>query len=320
MLIITGAAGFIGSCLVSHFNQKGIFDLILVDKFGREDKDKNLAQKSFAQKIDRAVFLDWFAQNTAPIDLVYHLGARTDTTEKNKAIFDELNLNYSKEIAQICSQKNIPLIYASSAATYGLGQEGYDDQTAPSRLKPLNPYGDSKNNFDHWLMQQESQPPFWAGLKFFNVYGANEYHKGRMSSVILHAFRQIKKTGAMKLFKSHRSDFEHGQQSRDFIYIKDLLAIMDFLSQQKPASGLYNVGTGTARSFWDLADLTFKAMELPTQISFIDTPLDIRDTYQYYTAAKMDKLYQVGFQEKCHTLEEGIHDYVCHYLIPNAYF
>jgi len=320
MIVITGAAGFIGSCLLKHLNNKGQTDIVIVDKFDRADKNKNLANSTYSKQIDRADFITWFTDNSSSIDFVLHIGARTDTTEKDVAIFDELNLNYTKAIYNICTAEAIPLIYASSAATYGLGEQGYDDNTHPSLLSPLNPYGDSKNDFDHWLLEQEKQPPFWAGLKFFNVYGPNEYHKGRMASVIFHTFHQINKTGKMKLFRSHRPDFEDGQQSRDFVYIKDLLSVIDFLMKEKPLSGLYNLGTGQARTFFDLAKNTFIAMGKEPDIGFIDTPEDIRDTYQYFTEAKMDKLRGVGYLLPFYSLEDGIKDYVQNYLVPNNHF
>ena len=320
MIVITGAAGFIGSCLLGHLNKQTNKDLIIVDQFDREDKNRNLANSTYFKKIDRANFINWFQENSAKVELVLHLGARTDTSEKEVAIFDELNLNYSKSIAKICIKHQIPLIYASSAATYGLGEQGYDDQTRPSALTPLNPYGDSKNNFDNWLMSQEKQPPFWAGLKFFNVYGPNEYHKGRMASVIFHTFHQIQKTNSMNLFRSHRPDFKDGEQSRDFIYIKDLLSIIDFLMSNSVSSGLYNVGTGTARTFYDLAKNTFLAMGKTPDIGFIETPEDIRGNYQYFTEANMSKLRLAGYLKSFYTLEEGIQDYVEHYLIKNSHY
>lgn len=320
MIVITGAAGFIGSCLLRHLNKQTHKDLIIVDQFDREDKNKNLANSTYLQKIDRADFINWFQENSEKIELVLHLGARTDTTEKEVAIFDALNLNYSKSIAEICIQHQIPLIYASSAATYGLGEQGYDDKTRPDTLTPLNPYGDSKNNFDNWLMNQKKQPPFWAGLKFFNVYGPNEYHKGRMASVIFHTFHQIQKTNSMKLFRSHRPDFKDGEQSRDFIYIKDLLSIIDFLMNNSVDSGLYNVGTGSARTFYDLAKNTFLAMEKTPDIGFIETPKDIRGNYQYFTEANMSKLRSAGYLKSFYTLEEGIQDYVEHYLMKESYY
>lgn len=320
MIIITGSAGFIGSCLVSYFNQKGHTNLVLVDEFDTPAKQKNLVGKQYIEKVERTVLGGWLEQNKGKIEFVFHLGARTDTAEKSVALFDRLNLNYTKELFTFCTQQAVPIIYASSAATYGLGKQGYDDHTAPQLLKPLNPYGDSKNDLDKWVLQQEKHPPFWAGLKFFNVYGPNEYHKGRMASVVWHTFKQIQDTAAMKLFRSHHPDFKDGEQSRDFIYIKDLLEVINFLWQEQPISGIYNLGTGEARTFMDLVQQTFKAMGKSPNISFIDTPEDIRATYQYYTQAEMNKLLQAGYAKPFYTLEEGIEDYVQNYLLPNIYY
>ena len=232
------------------------------------------------------------------------------------SIFDRLNINYSKAVWNACSRFQIPLIYASSAATYGLGELGYEDNhKVVYDLKPLNPYGISKNDFDKWALQQSATPPFWAGLKFFNVYGPNEYHKGRMASVIFHTVRQIRATGGMKLFRSHRPDFKDGEQSRDFIYVKDVVNVCYFFKNQQKHSGLYNLGTGKARTFWDLASNTFRSMGLEPTISFIDTPADIRAFYQYFTEARMDKLQQIGYTANFHSLEQGIEDYVKNYLM-----
>ena len=325
MIIVTGAAGFIGSCMLKKLNDEGHKNIIIVDEFSRADKNQNLEHKDFIQQIDREQFIDWLEKHSQEVDFIYHLGARTDTTEQDVAIFDKLNLNYSKSIWQICSHAQIPLVYASSAATYGLGELGYDDRhDIIEDLKPLNPYGQSKNDFDIWALQQVQTPPLWAGMKFFNVYGPNEYHKGRMASVIFHTVRQIKATGGMKLFRSHRSDFEDGQQSRDFVYIKDVTQVLYFFQQQferqKDISGIYNLGTGTARSFWDLASNTFKAMDLEPQISFIDTPADIRETYQYFTEANMAKLKKAGYKNEFYNLEKGIEDYVRTYLLEEKIY
>lgn len=321
MIVVTGAAGFIGSCTVSMLNDKGIEDIIVVDEFERDDKLTNLEGKSFTTKVHRDHFPGWLWENFARVEFIYHLGARTDTTEQDETIFWELNLDYSKTIWELCTQHNIPLVYASSAATYGLGERGYKDRhDIIEDLEPLNPYGRSKNDFDIWALAQKKQPPFWAGLKFFNVYGPNEYHKGRMASVIFHTVRQIKATGGMKLFRSHKEGIKDGEQSRDFIYVKDVLNILWFFHQQQEASGLYNVGTGKARTFYDLAASTFRAMDLEPNISFIDTPEDIRDTYQYFTEADMEKLKKVGYEQPFYTLEEGIRDYVQAYLLEEKIF
>ncbi|HKK75310.1 MAG TPA: ADP-glyceromanno-heptose 6-epimerase [Saprospiraceae bacterium] len=321
MIVVTGAAGFIGSCTVSMLNDQGIEDIIVVDEFDREDKNVNLEGKSFRAKVHRDHFPGWLWENFARVEFIYHLGARTDTTEQDETIFWELNLDYSKTIWVLCTQHNIPLVYASSAATYGLGERGYKDRHDIIKdLEPLNPYGRSKNDFDIWALAQKEQPPFWAGLKFFNVYGPNEYHKGRMASVIFHTVRQIKATGGMKLFRSHKEGIKDGEQSRDFIYVKDVLNILWFFHQHQEASGLYNVGTGKARTFYDLAASTFHAMDLEPNISFIDTPEDIRDTYQYFTEADMEKLKTAGYEQPFYTLEEGIRDYVQGYLLEEKIF
>ena len=321
MIIVTGAAGFISSCLVSKLNREGYNDIVIVDDFSNEEKNRNFEHLKFSHKIDREEFPAWLEKNENQVQFVFHLGARTDTTEFNKDIFDHLNLNYSKKIWNICTEYAIPLVYASSAATYGLGEKGYvDSHDIVEDLKPLNPYGDSKNDFDKWVLKQDKSPFFWAGLKFFNVYGPNEYHKGRMASVIFHAFNQITDTGAMKLFRSHRDDYKDGEQKRDFIYVKDVVDICYFLMHHRKDSGLYNVGTGEARTFYDLADQTFKALDLDTDISFIDTPEDIRDKYQYFTEADMSKLRSIGFDQEFHSLEEGIRDYVQGYLLTGKYY
>jgi len=321
MIIVTGAAGFIGSCLVRKLNKKGFNNLILVDDFSNEKKNKNLSLKTYSKKIERLELFEWLEVHYRKIDFVFHLGARTDTTETDKNIFDTLNLGYSKKIWNACVQYRLPLVYASSAATYGSGELGYDDdQDLIPSLKPLNPYGDSKNEFDKWVLQQTEKPPFWAGLKFFNVYGPNEYHKGRMASVVMHAFNQIKENGSMKLFKSHNPNFEDGMQLRDFIYVKDVIKVCMFFLHKKRADGIYNLGTGHARTFKDLALATFKAMDLEPDIEYIDTPEDIRDKYQYYTEANMNKLKSIGYRTHFYPLEEGIKDYVRRYLTDKNYY
>lgn len=315
MIVITGAAGFIASYLVGHLNELGFTNLVIVDDFSRADKYSNYNFKKFQKKIERSEFIAWIENSNENIDFVFHLGARTDTTESSIKIFNELNLFYSQEIWSICTKKNIPLVYASSAATYGLGEFGYDDKhELISKLSPLNPYGESKNNFDKWVLEQKETPPFWAGLKFFNVYGPNEYHKGRMASVILHGFRQIKSTGKIQLFRSHNANFKDGEQLRDFVYVKDVASVCTFLMKKKPPSGIYNLGSGKARTFMDLAKLTFQALGRDAKITFVDTPIDIRNKYQYFTEAKMSKLRESGYTNDFFNLEDGILDYVTNYL------
>jgi ADP-L-glycero-D-manno-heptose 6-epimerase len=339
-IIVTGAAGFIGSCMVAYLNEKGYDNLILVDDFGVEEKRKNWESKQYAYIVERYNLFEWLKDNDVIIDCFIHLGARTDTTEFDYFIHEELNVQYSKDAWYYCVLKNTPLIYASSAATYGAGELGYDDNhEVIEKLKPLNPYGISKNEFDKWAIRQAEQPPYWTGLKFFNVYGPNEYHKGRMASVIWHSFNQIKKDGIVKLFKSHRPDFEDGKQLRDFIYVKDVVKVIWWMmggmvnahlpefrqkdsvglafrqgewSMQK--NGIYNLGTGKARTFEDLVKATFAGLDLKPDIRFIDMPEDIRDKYQYFTEANMQKLNAAGYDEKFYSLEEGVTDYVRNYL------
>ena len=320
MIVVTGAAGFIGSALVGELLRQGWQDIVAVDDFSRPDKAPNLEGKTLSPKVDRKEFFDWLDANQQLVQFIFHLGARTDTTEFDTAIFDELNLHYSQEVWKRCVKYGIPLVYASSAATYGAGEHGYDDDhDLIAKLKPLNPYGESKNDFDQWALAQAEKPYFWAGLKFFNVYGPNEYHKGRMASVVLHAFRQIRDTGGMKLFRSHRPDYKDGEQLRDFVYVKDVCDVCLFLMEHRKHSGIYNLGSGKARTFLDLARAVFAALGKDEKIEFIDTPADIRDKYQYYTEANMAKLKGIGYDKPFTSLEEGVGDYVTNYLIPGSY-
>ena len=369
-IIITGAAGFIGSCMVEYLNEQGYENIILVDDFGAEEKRRNWEGKQFATIVERYNLFDWLETNHPQVDFVIHLGARTDTTEFDYAIHRELNLEYSQQIWKYCTDKQIPLIYASSAATYGSGELGYDDKNQIENLHPLNPYGISKNEFDKWALQQKEYPPFWAGLKFFNVYGPNEYHKGRMASVIYHSFNQIKKDAVVKLFKSHKEDFEDGKQLRDFIYVKDVVKVIGWIMENKMteqkkltddsfelteenkttddstqlteknkltddslqmteknvnfssanhqlSSGIYNLGTGEARTFEDLVKATFAGLDIEPDIEYIDMPEDIRDKYQYFTEANMQKLRDAGYSNDFYSLEEGVVDYVKNYLVKN---
>lgn len=338
-IIVTGAAGFIGSCMVQYLNESGYTNLILVDEFSREDKKPNLEGKKFQSTIEREELFTWLYSSKPKIDFVIHLGARTDTTEFNYSIHQHLNVEYSQHIWNYCTVNNVPLIYASSAATYGDGAMGYkDEHTLCYDLKPLNPYGISKNEFDKWVLHQEDHPPFWAGLKFFNVYGPNEYHKARMASVIFHSFNQIQQSGLVKLFRSHKEGFKDGEQLRDFVYVKDVVKVIGWMmremskdhSQQSTEntlqkqsaflSGIYNLGTGKARTFYDLVKATFTALGLETKIEFIDMPEDIRDKYQYFTEADMAKLRNAGYNEPFYSLEDGVTDYVANYLSRNRYY
>jgi ADP-L-glycero-D-manno-heptose 6-epimerase len=315
MIIVTGAAGFIGSYLIQRLNQDNFNAIIAVDKFDNEEKNKNLVGLKIKEKIDRDQFLSWLDTNYETVEFIFHIGARTDTTEFDTALLNKLNTQYTKDIWTRCCNYQIPLVFASSAATYGLGENGYDDDESKiAQLKPLNPYGQSKQDFDVWALAQPEKPFFWAGLKFFNVYGPNEYHKGRMASVIWHAYNQITKTGKMKLFKSHNPDYKDGEQMRDFIYVKDVAEVCMFLMHHRKNSGIYNLGSGTARTFLDLTKAVFKALNKPEVIDFVDTPADIRDKYQYFTEAKMEKLKGIGYSRKFTDLENGVADYT-KYLI-----
>lgn len=312
-IVVTGAAGFIASCLAHHLYRSGKTNLLLVDDFSKLEKNANLIGLENVDRVDRMEFINQLEDYN--ISDIFHLGARTDTTEFNTKIFDELNVDYSKKLWRYASKHNIPFIYASSAATYGDGELGFDDDEAEMhKLKPLNPYGQSKLDFDLWALMQTEKPSFWIGLKFFNVFGPNEYHKTRMASVVFHAYHQILKTGKMKLFQSHNSDYEDGGQTRDFIYVKDVIRVIDFWHNHQKNSGIYNLGTGTPRTFNDLVRAVFAAMEIPENIEYIPTPEDIRDKYQYYTKAEMSRTLAAGYDGKFMSLENAVKDYVNHYL------
>ena len=329
-IIITGAAGFIGSCMLQYLNEQGFENIILVDKFRDAEKEKNWKHKKYKYLVDRELLLEWLDEKNKniKIDLFIHLGARTDTTEFDYNIHKELNEEYSQDVWNYCTANDIPLIYASSAATYGNGDLGYsDDDKLLGDLKPLNPYGVSKNEFDKWATQQFNAPPLWAGLKFFNVYGPNEYHKKRMASVIFHASKQIEEHGCVKLFKSHKDEFKDGEQLRDFIYVKDILKVISWMSSSMldakwPAekNGIYNLGTGKARTFNDLIKATFAALNKQPEISYIDMPADLLKTYQYFTEASMIKLKHAGYEEAFTSLEDGVSDYVKNYLSKKEYY
>jgi len=315
MIVVTGAAGFIGSNIVAGLNQNKYRDIVLVDDFSRPDKKVNYISKTFTGLVDRSGFDSWLKENNRFVQIVIHMGARTDTAEFDREVFRKLNLDYSKMIFRACTEYGLPLIYASSAATYGAGELGYDDshEMIPL-LRPLNPYGESKNEFDRWVIRQDRKPFFWAGLKFFNVYGPNEYHKGRMASVVYHAFNQIHETGKMRLFRSHHPGYKDGEQKRDFIYVKDVVDVILYLMETRPVPGIFNLGTGRASTFNDLVTALFHAMGREANIEYIDTPEDIRDTYQYFTEANMFKLRRAGYTKSFRSIEEGVKEYVTGYL------
>lgn len=322
MIVVTGAAGFIASCLISKLNELNYNDLILVDDFSKVEKIKNYTNKKFTEKINREFFTDWLDINHKFVEFIFHLGARSDTTEFDWNILNTLNTEYTKVIWRKCSKYGIPLIYASSAATYGNGNMGFDDSVSPNLLSPLNLYGKSKNDFDKWSLVQLEKPYFHIGLKFFNVYGPNEYHKANMASVIFHAFNQINENKELKLFKSDIENIGHGEQKRDFIYVKDVVNIMIFFmnNRNKNFNGIYNIGTGTARTFNELAKATFSAMNLTENIKYVEMPENIKNKYQYFTEAKITKLRNIGYNENFYSLEDGIFDYINNYLkIPQNY-
>ena len=293
------------------------YDLILVDNFHFPEKNKNLVGLDSCQRVERDNLFNWLEDNSPEINFFFHLGARTDTTEFKKDIFDKLNLQYSKDVWMYCTMEDIPLFYASSAATYGLGEYGYkDDHEIVDSLRPLNPYGDSKNDFDKWALKEYMSPPFWFGFKFFNVFGPNEYHKGRMASVIFHFYNQLMNTGEVNLFKSHKEEYGHGEQKRDFIYVDDLIDVMLYFREAtvKAESGLYNIGTGKARTYNDLANAIFEAVNREPKINYIDTPEDIRDKYQYFTEADMNKVKSAGYNIEFSSLEVTVAHYIKEYL------
>lgn len=320
MIVITGAAGFIGSCLAAGLLEAGYGDLVLVDDFSRADKMPNHAEKS-ALRVDRKDFFAWLDLEHRSVQYIFHLGARTDTTEFNRDLLFDLNFHYTQTLWLRCVKYGLPLLYASSAATYGDGKNGFnDDEAALDTLHPLNPYGESKQAFDLWAQEQSQRPFQWVGLKFFNVYGPNEYHKGRMASVVFHTYSQVKEKGEMRLFRSHHPDFKDGEQLRDFIYVKDVVKVCLWFMENRKVSGLFNLGTGQARTFLDLSRAVFNAMKRNPVISFVDTPVDIRDKYQYFTEANMQKLQAAGYHEAFTSLEVGVEDYVSKYLAFNRYY
>ncbi len=294
MIVVTGGEGFIGSNLIKELTRRGYVGVVSLD--------------TKSETLD-SIF-NWLMEHAKDIDCIFHLGAITDTTVMDRNLFDKYNVNCSIFIWNLCVQYKIPLIYASSAATYGDGEEGFDDEKDIIHLQPLNPYGWSKQQFDVWAEVQEKEPKYWYGLKFFNVYGYGEAHKGKMSSVALQMYNQLKTRTHINLFKSHRSDYKDGEQKRDFIYVDDVIDVCIWFYENKPISGIYNLGTGKARSFNDLAKTVFKSLGQKEFIFYIDTPIKIRDKYQYFTEAKMFKLKLAGYDKKFYELEEGIAEYI----------
>lgn len=325
MIIITGGAGMIGSIMAWHLNNKlGRQDLVIVDRITHENQWQNLVHRHYAEYLDKDQLFEFLEEND-DITAVIHMGAISATTERdfNKLVAD--NMHYSQDLWSWCTEYEVPFFYASSAATYGGGEQGYDDASIEN-LRPLNGYGYSKHFFDQWVMQQVAQkqatPPAWAGFKFFNVYGPNEYHKERMASVAYHTFNQFSETGTMRLFKGTKPGVEDGMQLRDFVYVKDVADVMGFfleaaLKNKPVANAIYNIGTGQARSFKDLATSVMTSMGREPNITYIDMPQDLQGKYQYFTQAEMKKLRDAGYKKPFTTLEEGVKDYVQNYLLQD---
>ncbi|MBC2856425.1 MAG: ADP-glyceromanno-heptose 6-epimerase [Cetobacterium sp.] len=330
MIIVTGAAGFIASAFIWKLNEMGINDILAVDKLRTEDKWLNLRKRDYADWCDRDELFDWLAipENAEKVTGVLHMGAISATTEKDGDLLMKNNYEYSKKLWNFCTERNINYVYASSAATYGAGEQGYNDEVSPEELKkllPLNKYGYSKKYFDDWAFKQKNHPKQWVGVKFFNVYGPQEYHKGRMASMVFHTFNQYLKDGGVKLFKSHKDGYKDGEQLRDFVYIKDVVDVLAFFMFEKVQSGVYNLGTGTARSFHDLSLETIRYaannQNIKTEdvIEFVPMPEDLRGKYQYFTEASMDKLKKAGYNKKFYSLEEGVKDYVSYLTKEDPY-
>lgn len=317
MIIVTGGAGFIGSCVVRSLNEAGRSDIVIVDNISETDKWMNMRNKKYIKYVHKSRFLEELP-TYENVEAIVHMGAQSSTTERDFDYLWENNFEYTKALWNYCAEKHISFIYASSAATYGDGSLGFNDRMDIDKLLPLNGYGYSKQLFDLWVKYQaKSFPAQYCGLKFFNVYGPNEYFKGSMASMVFHGFNQIKETGKVKLFKSCNPNYADGGQLRDFVYVKDICKVIMWLLVNKHVSGLFNVGTGRAQSFAELAEATFHALDLEPNIEYIDMPEKLRGKYQYYTKAEMSKLYDAGYPYHFADVENGVRDYVQSHLTQN---
>lgn len=317
MIIVTGGAGFIGSCVVRSLNEAGRSDIVIVDNISETDKWMNMRNKKYIKYVHKSRFLEELP-TYENVKAIVHMGAQSSTTERDFDYLWENNFEYTKALWNYCAEKHISFIYASSAATYGDGSLGFNDRMDIDKLLPLNGYGYSKQLFDLWVKHQaKSFPAQYCGLKFFNVYGPNEYFKGSMASMVFHGFNQIKETGKVKLFKSCNPNYADGGQLRDFVYVKDICKVIMWLLVNKHVSGLFNVGTGRAQSFAELAEATFHALDLEPNIEYIDMPEKLRGKYQYYTKAEMSKLYDAGYPYDFADVENGVRDYVQSHLAQN---
>ena len=326
MKLVTGAGGFIGSNLVAALDATGD-EIAVCDWLDAPEKMKNLENRRIAERISPDELLEFMRDRAGEIETVFHMGAISSTTETNVALITEVNVTLPIQIWMWCQDHEVPFIYASSAATYGDGTLGFDDDDtvqALKRLQPLNPYGRSKNEFDIWVAEHvaggDAAPPQWAGLKFFNVYGPNEYHKGEQMSVVRQVFKQISETERARLFRSHHPDYEDGGQLRDFVWVGDCVEVMLWLEAHPTVSGVFNCGTGRARSFLDLATAVFQALGKDVVIDYVSTPEAIRDKYQYFTEANMMKLRAAGYEMPFTSLEDGVDRYVSdHLMAEDAY-
>jgi ADP-L-glycero-D-manno-heptose 6-epimerase len=316
MIIVTGANGFIGSVLVWELNSHGVTDIVCVDSVSLKERSDLLRKRQYTKFLSKDELWSFLETDEArsKVTWVLHMGACSSTTELDVAFLRENNTLYTERLWKWCSNNNKSYVYASSGAVYGDGNEGFDDATPPSRFKPLNPYGESKAAFDRWAVKQVTTPPHWYGLRFFNVYGPNEYHKGEMSSVVFKAFHQINNLNSLGLFRSHNKQYEDGKQKRDFVYVKDVTRWVWELMQKMPHSGIYNMGFGEARTWLDLATAVFKNMDRPVNIRWMDIPADMRPRYQYFTEAKMNRLFATGLSKPEWPIEKGVSDYVKKHL------